>query len=65
MPAQADVRNDAELEIHAADLPRSPRLDNTYLEGHYRQYDDIADALRSGRRPGSRSTTPSCRSRPW
>ncbi|MWJ41920.1 gluconokinase, partial [Clavibacter michiganensis subsp. michiganensis] len=52
VPAQADVRNDAELEIHAADLPRSPRLDNTYLEGHYRQYDDIADALRSGRPAG-------------
>jgi len=52
VPAQADVRNDAELEIHAADLPRSPRLDNTYLEGHYRQYDDIADALRTGRPAG-------------
>nr|WP_228495059.1 gluconokinase, GntK/IdnK-type [Clavibacter sp. VKM Ac-2873] len=52
VPAQADVRNDAELEIHAAELPRSPRLDNTYLEGHYRQYDDIADALRTGRPAG-------------
>ncbi|MBP2458967.1 carbohydrate kinase (thermoresistant glucokinase family) [Clavibacter michiganensis] len=52
VPAQADARNDAELEIHAADLPRSPRLDNTYLEGHYRQYDDIADALRTGRPAG-------------
>ncbi|CAQ02545.1 gluconokinase, GntK/IdnK-type [Clavibacter sepedonicus] len=52
VPAQADVRNDAELEIHDADLPRSPRLDNTYLEGHYRQYDDIADALRVGRPAG-------------
>ncbi|OUE28255.1 gluconokinase, GntK/IdnK-type [Clavibacter michiganensis] len=52
VPAQADVRNDAELELHAADLPRSPRLDNTYLEGHYRQYDDIADALRTGRPAG-------------
>jgi UDP-N-acetyl-2-amino-2-deoxyglucuronate dehydrogenase len=52
VPAQADARNDAELEMHAADLPRSPRLDNTYLEGHYRQYDDIADALRSGRPAG-------------
>ncbi|QIS39726.1 gluconokinase, GntK/IdnK-type [Clavibacter capsici] len=52
VPAQADVRNDAELEMHAAELPRSPRLDNTYLEGHYRQYDDIADALRTGRPAG-------------
>jgi len=52
VPAQADVRNDAELEMHDADLPRSPRLDNTYLEGHYRQYDDIADALRTGRPAG-------------
>lgn len=52
VPAQADVRNDAELELHDADLPRSPRLDNTYLEGHYRQYDDIADALRTGRPAG-------------
>ncbi|MDQ0745491.1 UDP-N-acetyl-2-amino-2-deoxyglucuronate dehydrogenase [Clavibacter sp. B3I6] len=52
VPAQADVRNDAELELHAAELPRSPRLDNTYLEGHYRQYDDIADALRTGRPAG-------------
>ena len=46
------VENQAEQLVPADQLASSPRPAEAFIEGHYRQYDDLAAALDGGRPPG-------------
>lgn len=46
------VENQAEQQVPAEQLASSPKPTENFIEGHYRQYDDIAEALTTGRPPG-------------
>ncbi len=46
------VENQAEQRVPVEQLASSPKPAENFIEGHYRQYDDLADALATGRLPG-------------
>ncbi|MBA8794810.1 putative dehydrogenase [Friedmanniella endophytica] len=46
------VENQAAEQVPVEQLASSPKPAENFIEGHYRQYDDLADALATGRAPG-------------
>ncbi len=46
------VENQAEQRVPAEQLASSPKPAENFIEGHFRQYDDLAGALADGRAPG-------------
>ena len=50
--AGAVIENQADEVVPAEHLTTSPKPPDNFIQGHARQYDDIADAIRSSRPPG-------------
>ena len=46
------LENQAEQQVPFEQLASSPKPAENFIEGHYRQYDDLAEALATGRPPG-------------
>jgi predicted dehydrogenase len=51
-PTKAGTENRAAELVEASELYGNPRGADAFVVGHRRQYDDIVDAIRTGRAPG-------------